>query len=170
MLESQLTSLQSAGSSEMTAISLRLRAECDLVAKIGNSSHLVHLKPCFPWTNPNRYISVRDTEGNELYYLDSLTLLDPQSREAAEVSLAETGFVLRIADILLVEEDFELRVWRVRLWDGSQRTFQTKLDEWPLKLAQGGALIRDVSGDLFQVPEPRSLNQRSQKAYWAYIE
>jgi hypothetical protein len=34
----------------------------------------------------------------------------------------------------------------------------------------GGLLIRDVAGDLFFIADPRTLDRRSQKLLWAYID
>jgi hypothetical protein len=48
--------------------------------------------------------------------------------------------------------------------------FQTRLDDWPRELPGGDILIRDVAGDLYHVPDPEALDQRSQELLWAFVD
>jgi hypothetical protein len=68
-----------------------------------------------------------------------------------------------------VEEEVEIRVWRVRTRQGARR-FQTRRDDWPRTLPGGGLLIRDVAGDLFHVPDPDALDRTSQERLWAFVD
>jgi hypothetical protein len=67
-----------------------------------------------------------------------------------------------------MEEEFELRRWRVRTRQG-ERSFQTRLDEWPRPTPGGGLLIRDLAGDLYHVPEVAALDEKSRRLLWAFI-
>lgn len=142
----------------------------ELFLHFNGKQQAVHLKPCFPWTDPRRYISVRDQKDKEILYLDSLVELDSDSRVAVKAALRDASFVMEIKKFLEVREDFELRVWRVELADGQERSFQTKLDEWPFNVPGGGILIRDVGGDLYHVAKPSQLDAESREQFWAFLD
>jgi hypothetical protein len=124
---------------------------------------------CFPWSEPARFVSLRDDKENELALIERLGDLDPQSRASVEVALAEAGFVLEIVRIESAEEVFEIRAWKVQTKQGS-RTFQTALDEWPREVSSGGYLVRDISGDLFYIARPEEMDDKSQKILWALVD
>ncbi len=123
----------------------------------------------FPWSEPGEYVSLRDTEDEELALVRAPSQLDPESRDALEVSLAEAGFVMEIDAIVSVEEEIEIRVFEVETAQGP-RTFQTERDEWPRELAGGGLLIRDVAGDLYAVRDPERLDPASRKLLWVFLD
>jgi Domain of unknown function (DUF1854) len=102
---------------------------------------------CFPWSEPNNYIS-RNEAGMEVGFIHSAAELDDSSRTALETTLRQTRFVFEVTGIEKVEDEFELRTWSVKTHQGP-RSFQTKLDEWPRTLENGGVVIRDLSGDLY---------------------
>src|SRR5579862_1664126 len=116
---------------------------------------------CFPWSEPHRFISLRDDKNNELLLVNDLAQLDPESRKALELALLETGFVLDIVRIDAIEDEYEIRNWKVMTRQGA-RTFQTEKDAWPRPVPGGGLLVRDVAGDLFHV-QPETLDPASSK-------
>jgi hypothetical protein len=123
----------------------------------------------FPWSQPSEYVSLRDIDDEELALVRAPSQLDPESRDALEVSLAEAGFVMEIETVLSVEEEIEIRTFEVRTVQGL-RTFQTERDEWPRELEGGGLLIRDVAGDLYAVRSPDRLDATSRKHLWAFLD
>jgi hypothetical protein len=112
---------------------------------------------------------LRDEDDEELALVSRPELLESASREALEVSLAEAGFVMEIASIVSVEEEIEIRTFSVETAQGP-RIFQTERDEWPLELAGGGLLIRDVAGDLYAVRDPERLDPASRKLLWVFLD
>ncbi len=129
----------------------------------------VELVRCFPWTSPKRYLSLRDAEGQEQGFLENVDELDAASRRAVEATLSRSSFVLEIVKIVSVQEDFELRSWRVETRHGP-RTFQTPLDGWPRELDAGGLVIEDVYGDLYRIGEPERLDPKSKRLLWAFMD
>jgi len=129
----------------------------------------VHVCRLFPWSEPGEYVSLRDAEDEELALVKTPAQLDPESRDALEVSLAEAGFVMEIDTVVSVEEEIEIRVFRVETTQGP-RTFETERDEWPRELAGGGLLIRDVAGDLYAVRDPERLDARSRDLLWVFLD
>jgi len=129
----------------------------------------VTVRPCFPWSEARRYISLRDDDNQEVALVKDPAELDPASRDALEQALAEAGFLLEVSRVLEVEEEVEIRHWRVVTRQGP-RTFQTRLDDWPRSLPGGGFLIRDVAGDLYHIAAPEALDKQSRELLWAFVD
>ncbi len=91
--------------------------------------------------------------------------IDGKSRQA----LAEAGFLLEIVRIDDIDEEVEIRYWKVETRQGP-RSFQTRLDAWPRRVPGGGVLIRDVAGDLYYVADPESLDKRSRELLWVFVD
>jgi hypothetical protein len=154
-----------------TESELALRAAGDgrLVARIGGKWVTVRLRQCFPWSEPGRHISLRDDGDDEVALVEDPAALAPESRRALERALAEAGFVLEVTRVLAIEEEVEIRQWTVETKHG-KRSFQTHLDDWPRALPMGGLLIRDVAGDLYRLPAPQTLDERSRELLWAFVD
>jgi hypothetical protein len=103
----------------------------------------------------------------EVGFIDSTTELDDSSRTALETTLRQTRFVFEVTAIEKVEDEFELRTWSVTTHQGP-RSFQTKLDDWPRTLQNGGIIIGDLSGDLYHIEDPTALDSASRKLIWAF--
>ncbi len=83
--------------------------------------------------------------------------------------MAEEGFVLEIEGIDDVEDEIEIRMWKVQTKQGV-RFFQTMRDEWPREMDDGALLIRDVAGDLYRLADPGALDAASRKRVWAFVD
>jgi len=151
---------------------LVLRATPDgrLVAVVGDGAPVaVRLRQCFPWSEPHRHLSLRDREDREVALVDDpAALADEESRLALEQALAEAGFVLEVTRVVAIDEEVEIRNWRVETRHGP-RTFQTHLDDWPRLLPLGGLLVRDVAGDLYRLDPPR-MDAHSRALLWAFVD
>ena len=152
----------------MDPLRIEWRMDGQLWVSYNGTTDPVQVTNCFPWSEPDRYISLRDDDENEIALVENLDDLDDLSRVALERALVEIGFVLRISRVVSVNEDFEIRNWVVETEQGN-RSFQTGLDIWPVKLPGGGILIRDVAGDLFHIEDITALDNESQKHLWAFI-
>jgi hypothetical protein len=97
----------------------------------------VRVTRCFPWSEPSRYLSLRDGEDEEIALIRDLAELGSDSRRALAESLIEAGFVLQVEGVEEVEEEIEIRTFRVRTRQGV-RSFQTLRDEWPRRMPGGG--------------------------------
>jgi hypothetical protein len=155
----------------ITESPLTLRAAGDgrLIARVGGKWVTVRLRQCFPWSEPGRHLSLRDDGDEEVALVDDPATLAPESRRALERALAEAGFVLQVTRVLEIEEEVEIRQWTVETKHG-KRSFQTHLDDWPRVLPMGGLLIRDVAGDLYRLPAPQTLDERSRELLWAFVD
>ena len=165
------TAVTAAPEREDSEGSLRLDRADDgrlLITKDGGAVP-VRLRQCFPWSDPQRHLSLRDDADREVALVEDPSTLDPHSRHALEQALAEAGFVLEVTRVVAVEEEIEIRQWTVDTRHG-RRSFQTHLDDWPQALPMGGLLIRDVAGDLYRLPDPSAMDRRSRELLWAFVD
>src|SRR5688500_15252871 len=91
------------------ALSLEKRRDGRLWALLAERAAPVKLRRCFPWTFPERYISLQTDANEELAFVSNPRELDAASQAALSQALAEAGFVFLITRVHSVEEDFELR-------------------------------------------------------------
>ena len=112
---------------------------------------------------------VRDADEEEFALVRDPAELVPRSRAALERALAVAGFVFEVTRVLEIEEEVEIRRWRVETQQGP-RTFQTRLDDWPRTLPHGGLLIRDLAGDLYHLGRPGALDRQSRDLLWAFVD
>jgi len=124
---------------------------------------------CFPWSEPGRHVSLRDGDDEEVALVRDVAELEPGARRALALALLEAGFVFEIEAIDAVEEEIEIRTFRVRTRQGPRR-FQTLRDEWPRELPGGGLLVRDVVGDLYLLRDPETMDPKSRKLLWAFLD
>jgi hypothetical protein len=150
-------------------LTLEARADGSLWAMRDGEERPVWVRRCFPWSEPARYLSLRDGEEEEFALVRDPADLDPASREALQAALAVAGFVFEITRVLEIDEEVEIRHWRVETRQGP-RTFQTRLDDWPRTLPQGGLLIRDLTGDLYHLGRPAALDRESRDLLWAFVD
>ena len=145
------------------------RADGRLWATQGGASRAVAVRRCFPWSEPGRFLSLRDEHDREFALVEDLAALDERSRTALGQALAAAGFVFAVTRVLALDEEVELRHWRVETRQGP-RSFQTRLDDWPRTVPGGGLLIRDVAGDLYHIADPARLDARSRELLWAFVD
>jgi hypothetical protein len=154
---------------ERRTVALRHNGDGRLVAVVGERTIPVKLRQCFPWSEPTRHVSLRDSDDKEVVLIDEPASLDGDSRQALELALAEAGFVLEVTRVLDIDEEIEIRQWTVDTKQG-KRSFQTHLDDWPRVLPGGGLLIRDVAGDLYRLADPSGLDKKSRALLWAFVD
>lgn len=153
----------------LKSLFLERREDGQLWARIDGDTRSVRVHRCFPWSEPGQYLSLRDPENREFALVTDVRELKAESRKALEEALVEAGFVLEVTGIHDVDEEVEIRTWKVETEQGP-RSFQTRLDDWPWEVPGGGVVIRDVSGDLYHVSDPESLDEKSQRWLWAFVD
>lgn len=166
-----MTSLMIAESSDedRQALTLEIDGSGQLFLLVDDAPVAVRARQCFPWSEPHRFLSLRDATDRELAMVDDPAALDDASRSAIERALGVAGFVLVVTRILEIDEEVEIRHWSVDTTSGA-RCFQTHLDEWPRVLPGGGLLIRDVAGDLYKLDAPQTLDRKTRELLWAFVD
>lgn len=157
------------GRRALEVLTLERRADGQLWVVRGDAERAVRVRRCFPWSEPGRWLSLRDEDEEEVVLVRDPGDLDPASRAALEEALALAGFVFEVTRVLEIEEEVEIRRWRVATRQGA-RSFQTRLDDWPRTLPQGGLLVRDVAGDLYHIARPETLDRGSRELLWAFVD
>lgn len=165
----QATVVRRRESNAGTELQLERRPDGQLWASRGAELVAVRVHRAFPWSEPGRFISLRDAGDREFVLVADPAALDRTSRQALEAALAAAGFVFDVTAVSAIEEEVEIRTWRVTTRQGP-RAFQTRLDEWPRTLPGGGLLIRDVAGDLYRIEDFAALDGRSRELLWAYVD
>ena len=147
----------------------RLTRDADgrLFAHYDGTVAAVSVRPCFPWTEHNRFLSLRDGEFQELFLIEDMDQLDPSSREALEGAVAEVRFTFTVTAIRDIVRDFELRIWTVDTEEG-KRSFATEWDDFPKEMLDGSLVLKDLGGDLYRIPNPDELNAASQRHLWSF--
>ena len=148
---------------------LERRADGRVWAVRGGAQRAVWVQRCFPWSEPGRFLSLRDDEEEEFALVRDAAELAPASRQVLEEALGAAGFVFEVTRVLAIEEEVEIRHWRVETRQGP-RAFQTRLDDWPRLLPHGALLVRDVAGDLYHFADPNALDRKSRALLWAFVD
>ena len=154
---------------EEVDLRLEQRQDGQLWATLGERECPVWVRRCFPWSAPGEWVSLRDRDDQEVALVREFAELGPESRKALAQALDEAGFVLHVEGVEHVEDEIEIRTFRVRTPHGV-RSFQTLRDEWPREMPGGGLLIKDVTGDLYLVDEPQKLDRKSRKRLAAFLD
>jgi hypothetical protein len=151
--------------------SLHRRADGRLVMRRENveGETPVQVACCFPWTHPYEFISLRDDKGREQELIENLHELPSPLREMIAEELAQRNFMPRITGIEAIAGEIELFHWKVITHVGPRR-FLTRRSDHPRKLANGDVLIKDVSNDLYLIPNPKGLDAKSLKLLWVYLD
>jgi hypothetical protein len=163
------TATLESGKSTEERLVLRTTGDGRLIAIVEGGPVQLRLRQCFPWSEPHRYLSLRDADDEEIALVEDPAQLEPESRAALERAVAEAGFVLEVTRVVSIEEEVEIRQWVVETRHG-KRSFQTHLDDWPRTLPMGGLLIRDVAGDLYRLAKPKEMDRKSRELLWAFVD
>jgi hypothetical protein len=155
--------------SELETVILRNGDDGRLFVIADGEPVAVRLRQCFPWSEPQRHLSLRRDDEREVALVDDPRALSPESRHALEQALALAGFVLDVTRVLAIDEEVEIRQWTVETVHGP-RCFQTHLDDWPRVLPGAGLLIRDVGGDLYRLADPKGMDRASRELLWAFVD
>jgi hypothetical protein len=135
----------------------------------GGKTTAVRVQPCFPLSQPGRVLSIHDCEGKEVDMVENPADLDAPARAALETALADAAFTIKVTAIESIENDIDLRIWKVMTTAGS-RTFETRLGSWPRKLEDSGVLIQDVAEDLYHIEDVNDLDDKSRQLLWAFSD
>lgn len=150
-------------------MALRIDDHGRLIVVDGEIRTPVRVQLCFPWTEPGRFFSLRDTEDQEVRFVSDPNELNAASREALLEVVQRTRFVFEVKRVAEVKQEHELRLWEVETEQGA-RKFQTKLDDWPRRIHGDNWLMRDVGGDLYLFWQLSAMDQKSRMILSAFID
>jgi len=125
----------------------------------------VDLHLSFPFSWPQKFISVRDMDGNEIGLIQDLKDLDRNSQEAVQKELNWRYYTPKLTRIRSYKEEFGHAYWEVDSNQGEYK-FVTRGRESVRSITATRILIVDVSGNRFEIPDLTKLDTRSR----AYLE
>ena len=124
-----------------------------------------HVSRSFPWSLPFRYISIRNSEGEEQLLIPELPEAPAELRHIVEEELSAQELIPRITKIRNVDDTFDMVAWQVDTNSGAVE-FQTRHDEDVRQLENNRIIFKDHCGMLFEIPALNDLDPESR----AHIE
>jgi len=117
----------------------------------------VRIARCFPWSVPDSYLSIQDSDGKEVAMIESLDCLDKASREVAEQELREKVFNPKILRVIDFKDEFSVTSITAQT-DRGEVTFQIRSRDDVRILSPVRALFRDVDGNTYELPDLMALD------------
>ena len=122
----------------------------------------------FPLSDPERFITLVDNHGRELVTIDNLAELPAEVRQVIAAELADRTFLPRIERVVRVQDAKEPEIWDVVTDRGPVR-FLLGDSEEIRRLGPHRAILLDVHGGRYFIPDSRQLDSRSQHILTRYL-
>ncbi len=143
-------------------VHFRLTAGGLLSLEMGDTFYpKVDLHLAFPFTWPNRFISVRVPEGDEIGMLRDLDDLDRNSQQAVSQELQWRYYTPKITRVRSYKEEFGHSYWEVDTNRGPFEFVSQRRDQSIRSITARRVLIVDVSGNRFEIEDVTKLDTRS---------
>ena len=113
---------------------------------------------CFPLTDPDKYISVRDAMYREIGLLCDLSELDSGSQKVVKEELERRYLVPIIVRILSIKERMGMLLWEVETERGTRR-FLTRASQEGLEQPDPNrCILVDLDGNRYYIPDITALD------------
>ena len=134
----------------------------ELVLQSGDGPVVVRAHRAFPWTAPDRFVVLRDADGEERATIDDLSKLPARSRGATEAWLQAHTLVpkvLRVVEVRPVNA-----AWRFTLdTDRGERRVLMREREDLRSLPDGRTLLRDADGQTYELAPADDYDDHSRR-------
>ncbi len=129
----------------------------------------IFLKRAFPFNNPDKYISVIDSDGYEYGMIKNLTDFNEETRGILQKALDRRYFMPCIQKIISIKEQFGFSFWKV-LTDRGDAEFTVK-DTYKsiIKLGNNRVIILDSSDSRYVINDVSELDSTSYKKIELYL-
>jgi hypothetical protein len=115
----------------------------------------------FPLSHPDRYVVLKEVDGDEIGMVPDISALDRDSRKVLRDALERAYFIPEITAILDVQARFHVPEWTVETNRG-RRSFELRSARSDIRTFDDGRiLIRDADGNRYLIMDPRALDLRS---------
>lgn len=123
----------------------------------------LELHRMFPITGLDKYISLLDSEGNEIAVIRNINDLMPESKAVVESCLKEYYMMPRITKFIRMSEKFKIWMWTAET-DKGVCTFEIRNHLTAIKpLYDGRVLIKDANDNRYEIPDYNKLDKKSLK-------
>src|SRR3954462_1784500 len=123
----------------------------------------VRLRRAFPWSRPERFVSIRSSEGKELVLIEDVARLDASLRELIGEYLTGSVFIPKITRIEAIDVRFGFQEWRVQT-DRGPIEFRVQEREDIRFLPDGRYSVKDADGNVYELRAMKQLDEHSRKA------
>ena len=114
----------------------------------------------FPLTMPWRYIILIDENGREIGLIRDVGDLDESSMKTLKDELEKAYFIPKIKRIYQIKEEFGVLIWETET-DKGPRRFEVTSRRDVKKMGKRRIIVRDADGNLYDIPNYASLDQKS---------
>ncbi len=122
----------------------------------------------FPMTAPDRWVSIRDANGQELALVKDPAMLPTETRTLLEQQLAQREFSPRITQIHSIKRAEYGVLWNVET-DRGPVTFKLESEESIRSVGDRGAVIIDSHGIRYRIPDVLELDRPSRRRLERYF-
>ena len=123
----------------------------------------VRIRRAFPWSQPDRYVSIRSSEGKELMLIDDVSALDSRIQKIIADYLAGSVFIPQITRIEAIDDRFGFQDWSVQT-DRGPIHFRVQEREDIRFLPDGRFSVKDADGNVYELPPLRELGEHTRRA------
>ena len=145
----------------MSHIDVDLDDQGDLILA-GDPPRRVKAGRSFPWSHPDRFVILRDIEGEEVATIDDLAKLPARSRGAIEAWLQRHTLVPKILRVRKVRAANAATLFDVETDRGDRRIVLREREDIR-SLADGRTLLRDPDGQTYELPPLDDLDVNSRR-------
>lgn len=150
-----------------------IRLEHDAFGRLvlidGSGRRFAGLVPvrCFPFSAPEKWVSLCDEHGREVVCIADLNLISEQARQVLVQEISQRDFIPVIVKVDSIEPENEPSTWEV-VTDRGPTRFVLHSEDHIRRMGEG-ALIVDVHGIRFHIPRIESLDLHSRKLLRRYL-
>ncbi len=137
----------------------------------GKTYNRVAVHRCFPFSDPDKFISIRDTSGDEreIGLIEDLNALSPATRELIEEQLRLRYFTPIIQKVHDVKEEYGYAYWEVTTDKGRCRFTTAMRGGSVIHLGNHRYLVTDIDGNRFEIPNLYNLSAKEIKKLDLFI-
>ncbi len=121
----------------------------------------VRIARAFPFSDPERYIGLRDGDDKDIGILTTLHGLDKDSRAIIEEELEKRYFTPRIERVLTVKEEFGVVTWEVETDRGPRRFLVRNLRDSTFPLGANRLMMTDTDGNRYEFPDVSTVGTKA---------
>lgn len=127
-------------------------------------------KKLFPYSDPERYITLISSSKKEAAVIRELSELSPDSRAAIENCFAQIYMIPNITRVHSCESKFGVLKFKVDTDRGGPITFRVRNANSDIKMIDGNRmLIRDSDDNRYEIPDVTKLDKKSIRQLFPYI-
>lgn len=131
----------------------------------------VSVHRCFPFTDPGRFLSIREPEadGREIGLIEDLAALPEETRALLEEQMALRYFTPIIRKVRNIKEEYGYAYWDV-VTDRGDCRFTVRMGGGNVyAIGENRYLVNDIDGNRFEIPDLYALTAREIKQLDLFI-